>query len=430
MQFCRRMLFPLFFLVFCPPAAILFWYTNVALGGSVLRLFELMQRDGIYAVVSGVWGPIFFGTKIAWSAIAIFAAFQLLLMKILPGRQYAGPITPKGNIPYYKSNGLAAFCITLFAFYFASDFFQLFPASIIYDNFGPIISSLNIFSLCFCLFLFIKGKVKPSSSDSGSTGNFLFDFFWGMELYPRIFGWDVKMFTNCRFGMMSWALIILSFAAKQRQVYGLSDALFVSVALQLVYIAKFFLWESGYMRSMDIMHDRAGFMICWGCLVWVPAFYTLPTLYLVNHPHHLGTATATAIFALGFLAIAINYLADRQRQKVRATNGECRIWRKKPELIVANYVTTQGEAKQSVLLASGWWGLSRHFHYLPEIAAAFFWALPALFDHAMPYFYVLFLTALLMDRAFRHERRCAAKYGEQWKEYCSKVPYKIIPFIY
>ena len=27
------------------------------------------------------------------------------------------------------------------------------------------------------------------------------------------------------------------------------------------------------------------------------------------------------------------------------------------------------------------WGISRHFHYLPEILAAFFWTVPALFSH-------------------------------------------------
>ena len=35
----------------------------------------------------------------------------------------------------------------------------------------------------------------------------------------------------------------------------------VSVGLQLIYISKFFVWEMGYMRSLDIMHDRAGWMI-------------------------------------------------------------------------------------------------------------------------------------------------------------------------
>ena len=35
----------------------------------------------------------------------------------------------------------------------------------------------------------------------------------------------------------------------------------VSVDLQLIHISKFFIWEMGYMRSLDIMRDRAGWMI-------------------------------------------------------------------------------------------------------------------------------------------------------------------------
>ncbi|MFS7992065.1 putative 7-dehydrocholesterol reductase [Helianthus anomalus] len=51
------------------------------------------------------------------------------------------------------------------------------------------------------------------------------------------------------------------------------------------------------------------------------------------------------------------------------------------------------------------WGLSRHFHYVPEIMAAFFWTVPALFDNFLPYFYVVFLTILLFDRAKRDDGR-------------------------
>ena len=41
------------------------------------------------------------------------------------------------------------------------------------------------------------------------------------------------------------------------------------MALQLVYITKFFIWETGYFCTIDIMHDRAGYYICWGCLAWL-----------------------------------------------------------------------------------------------------------------------------------------------------------------
>ncbi len=81
-------------------------------------------------------------------------------------------------------------------------------------------------------------------------------------------------------------------------------------------------------------------------------------------------------------------------------------------------------------VCAGWWGLARHFHYLPEILAAFFWTLPAGFSHALPYFYVFFLTLLLTDRAFRDDVRCSSKYGEYWQKYTQAVPYKMIPYVF
>ncbi|EFB41069.1 hypothetical protein pah_c050o020 [Parachlamydia acanthamoebae str. Hall's coccus] len=401
----------------------------MSLDGSFVNLWQQIQHQGFFPLLYKVWSPFFFGTQTAWTILAIFAASQLFFMKALPGKIYQGPITPKGNVPIYKANGPFAYFLTLTLFLVCSYGLEWFSPTILYDNLGPLLGALNIFSLFFCLFLYIKGYVAPSSSDAGASGNPIFDYYWGTELFPRLLGWDVKMFTNCRFGMMSWPLLLISFAAKQQELYGLSDSMVVAVLLQLIYITKFFFWETGYLRSLDIMHDRAGYYICWGCLVWVPGVYTSPTLYLVNHPNHLGLPLAALIFALGAVSIMINYLADRQRQKVRESDGNCTVWGKKPFLTVANYTTGDGKQKKNILLASGWWGISRHFHYVPEILGAFFWSVPALFANFLPYFYVVFLTILLIERAFRDDRRCALKYGEDWETYCKHVPYKIIPYM-
>lgn len=408
----------------------LFWYTNVYLDGSFWKLGELFKSQGLFTTIYNIWSPIFFGTPTAWKIIATFAGFQLILMRAAPGKIWFGPMTRNGHIPIYKANGVSAYFITIILFYFLAFKWQVFSPTIIYDNFGGLLGALNLFSWFFCLLLYVKGQISPSSTDCGTSRNFIFDFYWGTELYPRIFGWDVKMFTNCRFGMMGWALIILSYAAKQNQLYGLSDSMFVAVALQLLYVTKFFFWEKGYLRSLDIMHDRAGYYICWGCLVWLPCIYTSPALYLVNHPNHLGMLTSSIILTIGAAAIVINYLSDRQRQLVRQFNGQCKVWGKKPELTVASYTTKNGERKESLLLASGWWGLSRHFHYIPELIGAFCWSVPALFNNFMPYFYIVFLTILLIDRATRDDSRCAQKYGEDWDKHCERVPYKIIPYIY
>ncbi len=429
-RWLQHIIIPFFLITCCPPIVMLVWYTNVHLNGSIHKLLSLLSQEGLLQTIYTIWAPIFFGTKTAWKILAIFAAAELILMKFLPGRKFNGPLTPNGNIPVYKANGVSAFISTLALFYISSHYLNLFSPTIIYDNFGALLGALNFFSLLFCLFLYIKGRYRPSSTDSRTTGHVVFDYFWGMELYPRILGCDVKMFTNCRFGMMGWGLILMSFAAKQTELYELTNSMTIAVALQLFYIAKFFWWETGYLRSMDIMYDRAGFCICWGCMVWLPCIYTSPTLYLVNHPNQLSTLASCLIFIVGASCIFINYLADRQRQYVRMKNGDCTVWRKQPELIFANYKTEWGEEKQSLLLASGWWGISRHFHYIPEVLGVFCWSVPALFASALPYFYLIFLILLLIDRAYRHERRCANKYGKNWEKYCERVPFRLIPFIY
>jgi 7-dehydrocholesterol reductase len=33
----------------------------------------------------------------------------------------------------------------------------------------------------------------------------------------------------------------------------------------------------------------------------------------------------------------------------------------------------------------------------------------------------------LLDRSYRDDDRCRKKYGPYWDEYCSHVPYKVIP---
>src|SRR5438105_4066096 len=113
-------LVPLLFLTLCPPAVFIFWYTATALGGSFQAFWQLASQQGLFSTIGSIWGPLFFGTPLAWKILASFAAFQLLLMKILPGKPFAGPITPQGNIPFYKANGISAFVVTLATFIVAS----------------------------------------------------------------------------------------------------------------------------------------------------------------------------------------------------------------------------------------------------------------------------------------------------------------------
>ena len=420
-----RALGALLLLVTTPPFTIALWSIFVQHQGSITSFV-------VYLSDKSNWQPFVDSLPtLSWEAtyyIAAFGVFQAFLQLAVPGKSFIGPISPKGNRPVYKDNGVACFFITLIAF-FACWKYEVFNPARIYDQFGQILNALNIFGNVLCLFLTVKGYLFPSSTDAGSTGSFLFDYFWGTELYPRIGKhFDIKQWTNCRMGLMGWSVLPLCFMVKQLEATGsISNSMMICVVLTNIYVFKFFLWETGYFCTMDIAHDRAGFYICWGCLVWVPSVYTSPSLHLVQHPIELSPVVASTIMGLGVLMIYINWAADEQRKIFRATSGKAKVWGREPKYITAKYKTAKGETKTSLLLLSGWWGISRHFHYVPEILGSFFWTAPALFDHIMPYFYVIFLTILLVDRAFRDDARCAAKYGKYWDAYKKHVPYKIIP---
>ncbi|XP_050400288.1 uncharacterized protein LOC126817380 [Patella vulgata] len=435
-QFLRRFfhntLVPVFLMLFVPNLMTFLWYTAFRCDGSYSKFISVFSGRSVFEGLNVIWNQTSLGSWTISGILIGYCIYALAMMKLLPGKMVTGPLTPKGNTPVYKDNGFLFFVVTMILFVFLTVVLKQFglTPTIVYDRYDEVLNTLSIFSFVFCWFLYFKGLFAPSSSDSGSSGNLIFDYYWGTELYPRVFGFDIKTFTNCRFGMMVWALLVSIFALKSYELYGFVDSMFVCAVLQLIYITKFFWWESGYLRTIDIMLDRAGFYICWGCLVYIPGLYTSVSLYNVTQPVHLGPVLTTIFLTMGILSIVINYKADLQKQEVRYANGECLVWGRKPTIIRATYQLENGDVKESILLASGWWGLSRHFHYIPEIMLAFFWTVPALFNNIMPYSYVIFLVILLIHRSYRDDEKCGNKYGDYWLEYCKKVPHRIVPGLF
>lgn len=307
--FANRAFFSLLLMMTTPIFLLTFWYTCYKHSGSFTSLGQEIKNDGIIKFIENVWPTPF--DPYVWKIILTYMAFELFLMRFVPGKVFKATVTPSGHTPVYNANGVQCYVISIGAL-FALAHFKIFNPSDVYDNMGKLLSSMNLFAILFCLFLTIKGLNFPSTKDSGTNGNIIVDFFWGTELYPRILGWDVKQFTNCRFGMMYWQLGIICYAFKQYETHGyVSTSMLVSVLVQSIYIAKFFWWETGYFCSMDIQHDRAGYYICWGCLVWLPSMYTIHTYFLTMHPVDLSLPVTAAFIVGGVLSIWCNYDCDR-----------------------------------------------------------------------------------------------------------------------
>lgn len=307
--FGNRVLGSLLLMLTTPIFCLTFIHTCLHLNGSLQSLYQEINSLGFYNFVLRVWPtPV---DPYALKIIFGFLAFELLLVRIIPGKEFRATITATGHVPIYIANGFQCYLVTIFSLFSVAHLGAFNPGDI-YDNMDKIISSLNLFAIVFCAFLAFKGLYFPSTKDSGSNGNLIVDYFWGTELYPRILGWDVKQCTNCRFGMMFWQVAVLAYGFKQYQLYNeVSSSILVSIILQTIYIAKFFYWETGYFCSMDIQHDRAGYYICWGCLVWVPSMYTIHTFFMVKHPQPLSLPTTIFLIGAGAFSIWCNYDCDR-----------------------------------------------------------------------------------------------------------------------
>lgn len=232
-------------------------------------------------------------------------------------------------------------------------------------------------------------------------------------------------------GMIMWQLLIIIYLAAGWQLHGLDYGHLVNVLIQTVYIYKFFRWETGYFNTLDITLDRAGYYLCWGCLVWVPTLYTFHSYFFVYHRPALSLVGAMFLLLIGLASIWYNYDVDRQKELFRTSKDKVKIWGKTAEAVPVSYVTTDGKKKQSHLLITGWWGVARKINYTFELSAAFLWSVEGGFQFGVwPFLYFLFLFILLIHRVFRDEEKCREKYGKGWDVYCSKVPYRLVPYVF
>ncbi|XP_010836343.1 PREDICTED: delta(14)-sterol reductase isoform X2 [Bison bison bison] len=174
------------------------------------------------------------------------------------------------------------------------------------------------------------------------------------------------------------------------------------------------------LTTMDIIHDGFGFMLAFGDLAWVPFTYSLQAQFLLYHPQPLGWPLASFICLIN----AVGYYI------FRGANSQKNTFRKNPSDPRVADLETISTATGRRLLVSGWWGMVRHPNYLGDLIMALAWSLPCGVFHLLPYFYFLYFTALLVHREDRDERQCRQKYGLAWHEYCRRVPYRIVPYVY
>lgn len=346
-------------------------------------------------------------------------AFQAALAALLPGRKVEGMALPDGRKLLYTLNGWRAFGITLGTVGALVGAGLLRP-TLLYEELLPLLTTANLCTFVVCGYIFVLGRSQATAEEK--LRSLPQAFFAGAALNPRNGAFDWKFFCESRPGMILWVLIDFSMAAAQWERYGIvTNSMLLVCLFQAVYVADYFWHEEAILSTWDIRHEPFGFMLCWGCLVWIPFTFSLQSVYLVNHALDLPLWATLGLLAFNFAGYYIFRSSNLQKHRFRSDPTR-KIWGRVPEFIAT--------ARGTRLLVSGWWGIARHANYLGDLMMGLAWCLCTGFGRLIPYFYIIYFVVLLVHRERRDYQHCADKYGEDWKEYARRVRWRIVPGIY
>ena len=383
------------------------------------------------------WSISWFALPTATSVAFVCAlASWAIALYFLTCGTHQGPLTPGGKRPSYPDNGLLYITATI-GMLFVGDHFDWWPATLPVDTLEGSILLMNTLAIVICVVLLLTGRKHGHPPDDGTLGDgWLRDFYSGVWLHPRLCGIDLKLLINSRFSMTWWILHSIAAIVVAIRSPVLDWGVFWCATSQILYLSTFFWQESHYVHTIDIIEDRAGFYETWGCLVWVPAVYTLHTRIGLRYGSGLEPSTALCVFLVGALAWVCNVWANEQRRgfRKRPSKPICCSSRV-PLSIRAEYTVVQnGEptAHHNYLLVDGWWGMARHPQYIFDIIQSFTWGILGGGVTTMPLalFYPVYITILLVHRVFRDERRCMNKYGEYYTQYKMTVRWRLIPGVF
>lgn len=357
-----------------------------------------------------------------WRAAAILAGWlglHAILQLVCPGKIVTGALLPNGERLQYKLNGLSSFVVSI-AVLVALLATGTIRAATVLAELGPLLTVSTLAALALAVWLYAWGRRRGALERS--SGNPVYDFYMGTVLNPRFGLFDLKFFFESHIGMGTWgALAVLLPAAELERTGHLSTPMLVVSICQLLYITDFFVFESNLLSMLDIIYENYGFMLTHAFLVWMPFNFTLQQQYLLASPTDLPAWAAVLLLVLNFTGYVIFRDSNLQKQRFRRDPARP-VWGRPPRVLQ----TKRGTA----LLVSGWWGLARHTNYLGDLTMALAWCLACGFSSVVPYFYFIYFAPLLINRERRDHALCKEKYGADWDEYCRRVPYRIVPYVY
>ena len=400
-----------------------FWICVVTNSGELLGLTAFYQNF--------INSP-FLPTIKSMSLYVGFLVMQTILAFIMPGPVMEG-LPMKGGLRLkYLCNGLASWYVTL-AVHAALHVTGILPLHWLIEEFGPLMTSSiivgNLVSLFVMVYPVITKQNEPGTEMSADH------FFMGVWLNPRLGILDIKMFAEIR---ISWILLFLLTAGCACQQYDkhgtVSSPMLIMVLAHFLYANACMKGEECIPTTWDIFHERWGWMLAFWNLAGVPFLYCMSSLYLCTrapfeHPPGMSLAIAIGLVVAYYVWDTANSQKNRYRMMQANTYFDRKAFPQLPWGTLR--FPKEFKMERGTMLLDGWWQYVRKPHYTADMIMALCWGLSCGFNAFIPFFYFFFLSSFLIHRCRRDGQRLAAKYGEDdWKKYCERVPYILVPYVY
>lgn len=397
--------------------------------------------------------------------VVLFYGTVLLLHILLPAYRTAGYVCDwRGRRLLYRLNGplLMAVVVGVPLCLYARGTIPLFVLSFAAENYWSLLACANMLGF-LCSFLLVallplepsfrcltvdqealcgraaKGEDVGTSLQQAPKRSKASHFFFGTSFNPRIGSLDIKMALYALgAAALAWNLVS-AVALRLFRVPGvdnLSLALKLYAAMLSWFLLEYMFLEVIHLYTFDLMCEKLGFKLCWGCLVYYPFFYCIPVWSLVEAPPNadITTATGLGIVMLFFCGWILTRGANVQKYLFKTRGPQPQI-----SVLGVAFVLPMRVVPRTRLLCSGFWGLARHVNYLGEIIQAIALALPgylvsppnSYYYQVLPWLYPLYYVALFLPRQMDDDLQIEAKYGkDSFKEYRRLVPYRIVPGIW
>lgn len=318
----------------------------------------------------------------AWAMYWTFFIFEALCYIYLPGITTKGkPLEHEGGkqLVYYCS-GIWSFYVTI-AVMATLHLTGLFTLYTIIDEFGPLMSVAIITGFIISIIAYFSALYR--GAQHRMTGSFLYDFFMGAELNPRMLGiLDFKMFFEVRLPWYILLMVTSAAAARQYEQLGyVSGEMAFLVMAHFLYanacakgeecivttwlvhpIIPLHLHSIFFIKTddRDMYYEKWGFMLIFWNLAGVPLSYCHCTLYLANHEasEYRWNRYALVLLFVSYLFVywiwdTTNSQKNNFRQQERGTFTKRKAFPQLPWQTVQNPQTIKTNTGDSILV-DGW----------------------------------------------------------------------------